>query len=52
MTFTEEHSLILERIEREFAERQESDARLHAMLANLHGALNAAIEIAREDISA
>lgn len=46
---TNDDSLILEQIERESAERQASDARLHAMLENLHGAFNAAIRIARGD---
>lgn len=52
MTFTEEESLVLARLEREFVERQASNARLHAMLANLHGAFNAAIKIARGDVRA
>ena len=52
MTFTKEESLILERIEREFAERQASDARLYAMLEDLHGAFNAAIKIARGEARA
>lgn len=51
MTFTKEESLIFERIEREFAERQASDARLQSLLADLHGAFNAAIKIARGDTS-
>lgn len=49
MTFTEEETLILERIEREFTERQASDARLHSLLTDLHGAFNAAIQIAKGD---
>lgn len=52
MTFTKEESLILERIEREFAERQASDARLHSLLTDLHGAFNAAIKIATKDAHA
>lgn len=49
MTIINEESLILERIKREFTERQASDARLHSLLADLHGAFNAAIQIARGD---
>ncbi len=49
MTFTEEESLTLERIEREFIERQASDARLHALMTDLHGAFNAALKIADGD---
>ena len=52
MTITEDESLILERIEREFAERQASDARLQALLEDLHGAFKAAIKIARGDAHA
>jgi hypothetical protein len=46
VTFTAEESLILERIEREFAARQASDARLQALMGDLHGAFKAAIKIA------
>lgn len=49
VTFTAEESLILERIEREFTERQASDARLQALMGDLHGAFKAAIQIARGD---
>lgn len=52
MTFTKEESLILERIEREFAARQASDARLQSLMANLHGAFSAAIQLAKEDARA
>lgn len=45
-TFTASESLILERIEREFAERQASDARLQSLLGDLHGAFKAALQIA------
>jgi hypothetical protein len=51
-TFTAEESLILERIEREFTERQASDARLQALMGDLHGAFMAAIKIARGDAHA
>lgn len=51
-TFTAEESLILERIEREFTERQASDARLQALIRDLHGAFMAAIKIARGDARA
>ncbi|WP_191229093.1 hypothetical protein [Aurantiacibacter xanthus] len=42
MTLTDDETLILERIEHETAERQASDARLHSLLGNLHGAFKAA----------
>lgn len=48
-TFTASESLILERIEREFAERQASDARLQSLLGDLHGAFKAALQIAGGD---
>ena len=44
MTFTDDETLILERIKRETAEQQASDARLHSLLENLHGAFKAATE--------
>lgn len=40
-----DESMILERIEQEFAERQASDARLQALLGDLHGAFKAALTI-------
>lgn len=45
MPFTAEELLLLQRIEREFAEQQASDARLSFLLGDLHGALVAAIKI-------
>ncbi|MEA1618681.1 hypothetical protein SOQ14_07100 [Erythrobacter sp. T5W1-R] len=38
-------SLIIERIEQELGERQASDARLQALLGDLHGAFKAALKI-------
>lgn len=52
MTIPDEESPILERIDREFAERQASDARLRSMLKDLHGAFSAAFKIARGDARA
>lgn len=49
ITFPHEESLILERIEQEFTERQASDARLAALMGDLHGAFKAAVEIAKGD---
>ena len=42
-------SAVLERIEKEFAERTASDARLAALMGDLHGAFRAALEMTKGD---
>lgn len=46
---TQDDSIIFEKIHREFQERAASDARLSALLGDLHGAFKIATETARGD---
>lgn len=48
MTQPADDSLVLEQIQREFAQRAASDARLEALLGSLYGAFRIATEAARE----